>query len=222
MSLKKHVFETISKIGKGLSCGKRLEILDLLCQGELSVDKIAAKANISQKLASAHLRALREARLVVTRRDSRHIFYRLADESMPAALVAIARLAERRFTDVIQPLSSHFDDLKSMCRLDQRELIQKSRSGEIVVIDVRPEDEFQAGHFPEARSIPIDNLKQRLSRLPKNREIVAYCRGSYCVYAHQAVKLLQREGYKASWYPEGITEWRSLGLSLAEANYEHI
>lgn len=205
--IKDLLYEQVSRIGKVFSSPKRLELIELLCQGEKTVEMLASEASISVKLTSSHLRELRMAHLVETERQGKNIYYRLADKSVADLWVQIHTLAEDRLTELqlaLQKIATQPDDLVPS---DRESLMKAARKGEVVVLDVRPSEEYLNAHLPFARSIPLDELRQRLSELPKDRSIVAYCRGPYCLMAVDAVVLLKQEGYTAIHLREGVAEW---------------
>jgi len=201
------LYEQVARIGKIFSSPKRLELIELLCQGEKTVETLAREASISLKLASAHLRELRAAQLVETERQGKNICYRLADKSVADLWVQIHALAEDRLVELqlaLRKIATKPDDLVPN---DRDALMKAARKGEVVVLDVRPTEEYLAAHLPFARSIPLEELRQRLAELPKDRSIVAYCRGPYCLMAIDAVELLKHEGYSAIHLRDGIAEW---------------
>lgn len=205
--IKDLLYEQVARIGKAASSPKRLELIELLCQGEKTVDALAREASISMKLASAHLRELRAARLVETEKQGKYVIYRIANRAVADFWVSIRSLAEDRLVElrmVIEQMVSHPAELAPQ---DRETLVKLARKGDVVVLDVRPADEFLAAHLPFARSIPIDELKLRLAELPKGKTIVAYCRGPYCLMARDAVELLHKKGYDALRLPEGVAEW---------------
>jgi len=211
--IKDLLYEQVARIGKVLSSPKRLELIELLCQGEKSVERLAEEAAISVKLASAHLRDMRMARLVDTERRGKNIYYRLADESVADLWVQVHTLAEQRLTELqaaMQDLAVRSNELQAS---DRESLMKAARKGDVVVLDVRPTEEYLAEHLPFARSIPLTELRQRLAELPKDRAIVAYCRGPYCLWAKDAVELLEAEGFKALRLQAGVAEWASAGRS---------
>ncbi|MBI3480367.1 MAG: metalloregulator ArsR/SmtB family transcription factor [Nitrosomonadales bacterium] len=201
------LYEQVARIGKVFSSPKRLELIELLCQGEKTVETLALEASISVKLASAHLRELRMAQLVETERQGKNICYRLADKAVADLWVSVHTLAEERLIELqlaLQKIATQPDDLIPS---DRDTLIKMARRGEVVVLDVRPTEEYLAAHLPFARSIPLDELRQRLAELPEDRPIVAYCRGPYCLMAKDAVELLRKEGYKSEHLRAGVAEW---------------
>ncbi|OIR03322.1 hypothetical protein GALL_145940 [mine drainage metagenome] len=205
--IKDLLYEQVSQIGKVFSSPKRLELIELLCQGEKTVETLAREASINVKLTSSHLRELRMAHLVETERRGKNILYSLADQSVADLWVQVHRLAEERLVDLqlaLQKIAAQPGDLMPS---DRESLLKAARKGEIVVLDVRPTEEYLNAHLPFARSIPLEELRQRLAELPKDRSIVAYCRGPYCLMAVDAVQLLRQEGYLAIHLREGVAEW---------------
>ena len=213
-AIKTHLYEQVSRIGKALASPKRLELIELLCQGEKTVEVLAAQAEISVKLASAHLRELRLARLAETRKDGKYVLYRLAGTSVADLWVTLRSEAEERLVELqvaLANLITHGDDLEG---LDRRAILKKAAAGEVLVLDVRPTDEYASAHLPHARSLPVDELKRRLAELPKNKPVVAYCRGPFCLMARDAVALLRKRGYRAIPLSDGVAEWRAHGMPV--------
>lgn len=205
--IKNLLYEQVARIGKAACSPKRLELIELLCQGEKTVDTLAREAAISMKLASAHLRELRAARLVETEKHGKYVIYRIANRAVAEFWVAIRSLAEDRLVELRQVIEQMISHPGELAPQDRDSLVRMARKGELVVLDVRPAEEFLAAHLPFARSIPLDELKLRLSELPKGTSIVAYCRGPYCLMAREAVELLREKGYDALRLPEGVAEW---------------
>ena len=205
--IKDLLYEQVARIGKVFSSPKRLELIELLCQGEKTVEMLANEASISVKLASAHLRELRMAHLVQTERQGKNIYYRLADKAVADLWVQIHTLAEERLIELQLALQKIATQPNDLVPSDRESLLKAARKGEVVVLDVRPSEEYLNAHLPFARSIPLEELRQRLGELPKDRAIVAYCRGPYCLLAVDAVALLQQEGYSAVQLREGVAEW---------------
>ena len=205
--IKDLLYEQVARIGKVFSSPKRLELIELLCQGEKTVETLARDASISVKLTSAHLRELRMAQLVATERQGKNIIYRLADKSVADLWVQIHTLAEERLIELQMALQKIAKQPNDLVPSDRESLIKAARNGEVVVLDVRPSEEYLSAHLPFARSIPLDELRQRLGELPKDRSIVAYCRGPYCLMAADAVALLIGEGYSAIHLRDGVAEW---------------
>jgi len=201
------LYEQVARIGKAACSPKRLELIELLCQGEKTVDTLAREAAISMKLASAHLRELRAARLVETEKQGKYVIYRIANREVADFWVAIRSLAEDRLVELRLVIEQMVNHPKELAPQDRDSLVKLARKGDVMVLDVRPAEEFLAAHLPFARSIPIEELKLRLSELPKGKKVVAYCRGPYCLMARDAVELLRKKGYDAVWLPEGVAEW---------------
>lgn len=205
--IKDLLYEQVARIGKVFSSPKRLELIELLCQGEKTVETLAREASISVKLTSSHLRELRMSQLVETERQGKNILYRLANKSVADLWVQVHTLAEDRLVELqlaLQKIATQPDDLIAS---DRDSLMKAARKGEVVVLDVRPSEEYLNAHLPFARSIPLEELRQRLSELPKDRSVVAYCRGPYCLMAADAVALLKDEGFTAFHLREGVAEW---------------
>ena len=216
--LKNHLYEQVARIGKAVASPKRLELIELLCQGEKPVELLAAQAEISVKLTSAHLKELRLARLVETRKDGRYVLYRLASTSVADLWVSLRTEAEERLVELQVALASivnHRDDLEGF---DRATILKKAKAGEVLVLDVRPEDEFAAAHLPHARSLPVDALRKRLAEIPKGVPVVAYCRGPFCLMAKDAVELLRKKGYRAFHLTDGVAEWRAHGLPIEQSS----
>ncbi|MFN2349712.1 MAG: ArsR/SmtB family transcription factor [Thioalkalivibrio sp.] len=216
-ALKNLLYEQVTRIAKATANAKRLELIEILCQGEKSVEQLAADAEISVKLTSAHLKELRQARLVETRREGRNVFYSLVDRHVADFWVMLRSLAEERLLELqaaTRDLAARPDELAPM---DRTRLLEQARRGEVIVIDVRPDSEYSTAHLPHARSIPLSELKSRLGEIPPDRPVVAYCRGPFCVMAKEAVEIMSREGIKAMRMEDGVAEWRMLGLPLESA-----
>jgi len=203
-----------SRIGKAVSSPARLKLLDLLAQGEKSVETLAGQASLTVKNTSAHLRALRSTSLVAARRDGSHVFYRLADESAVGLLRALEDVARRQIAEVREIVQDHFQSLDDLEALGAEDLAQRMRTGEVTLVDVRPRDEYRAGHIPGAISIPVGELERRLAELPAGREIVAYCRGPYCVLSLEALATLREHGRSARRLGVGLPDWRALGYPV--------
>ena len=215
-ALKSHLYEQVARISKALASPKRLELIELLCQGEKTVEVLAEQAEISVKLTSAHLKELRQAHVVDTRRDGKYVQYRLADTSVADLWVALRSQAEERLVELqvaLADIVQHRDGLEG---LDRAAILKKAKAGEVVVLDVRPEEEFATAHLPHARSLPVGELKKRLAELPKSTPIVAYCRGPFCLMARDAVALLRKKGYQAFPLTDGVAEWRAHGMPVEE------
>lgn len=213
--LKDPLYAQFARIGHAVASPKRLELLDLLSQGEKTVETLAEQSSTPVKNTSAHLRVLRQARLVDTRPDGTYVYYRLASEDVFRFLRELQALARSRLAEVKQVASLYIDGRDEMEPVSLAELRRRMREGDVTVIDVRPEGEFRSGHIPGALSIPVAQLKRRLSEIPKKREVVAYCRGPYCVYSVEAVGILRKHGYRARRADEGLPDWRASTLPIA-------
>ncbi|NNM81357.1 MAG: metalloregulator ArsR/SmtB family transcription factor [Burkholderiales bacterium] len=205
--VKDGLYEQVARMGKAVSSPKRLELIELLCQGEKTVERLARESSISMKLASAHLRELREAHLVDTRRDGKNIHYRLADSRVADFWVMLHSLAEDRLAELQVALKQIAASPEELVPSDRESLMKSARKGEVVVLDVRPVEEYLSAHLPFARSIPLEELQGRIAELPLDRPIVAYCRGPYCLLAKDAVDLLRGQGYEALHLRDGVAEW---------------
>jgi rhodanese-related sulfurtransferase len=210
--IKDLLYEQVARIGKVFSSPKRLELIELLCQGEKTVETLARDASISVKLTSSHLRELRLAQLVETERQGKNILYRLADKSVADLWVQVHTLAEDRLVDLQTALQKIATQPNDLVANDRESLMKAARKGEVVVLDVRPTEEYLNAHLPFARSIPLEELRQRLAELPRDRSIVAYCRGPYCLMAVDAVELLKQEGFTAIHLRDGVAEWAVASL----------
>ncbi|MBK1674523.1 ArsR family transcriptional regulator [Ectothiorhodospira shaposhnikovii] len=208
------LYEQVARIGKALSSPKRLEILDLLAQGEKSVERLAEETGIDIKLASAHLRVLKEGRLVMTRRQGRFIFYRLSGQDVASLSVKVRSVAEQHLLELRAALEQMSGDIGALDPRNRADLLAQARRGEVVVIDVRPAEEYQTAHLPFARSLPLAEIESRLAELPMDREIVAYCRGPFCVLSDEAVAMLRCLGFRARKLGDGVSEWQAAGLPL--------
>jgi rhodanese-related sulfurtransferase/DNA-binding MarR family transcriptional regulator len=208
------LYEQVARMSKAIASPKRLELIELLCQAEKTVEALAQQAQISVKLASAHLKQLKLARLVESRRDGKYVHYRLADKTVADIWVSLRSLAEERLLELHTGLRALAKAPNALEPMDRRTVLDKAKRGEIVVLDVRPESEYAAGHLPFARSIPLTELRKRIGELPKSKLIVAYCRGPFCLMAGEAVASLQRRGFRAMRFEDGVAEWRFHGLPI--------
>ena len=213
-NIKDLLYEQVSRIGKTLSSPKRLEVLELLAQGEKTVEALAQEASIDMKLVSAHLRALREARLVETRREGKYIVYRLSGNDVAALWIALRGVAEEHLVELKVALDQLVSLPGRLSPVDRKTLLRRAEKNEVIVLDVRPLEEYEAGHLPFARSMPVHEIERRLAELPKSKEIVAYCRGAFCLMSDEAVKLLAAKGFQVSKLAEGVTDWRAAGLPV--------
>lgn len=211
---KDSIYEQLARIGKAAASPMRLELLDLLAQGPRTVEVLANQAGQSIANVSQHLQVLRGARLVESQKDGLYVTYRLADEGVCSFLLSLRRLAESRLVEIEHVMRTFLEERDEVEPVDREALIKRIRRGEVTLLDVRPAGEFQAGHIPGAISVPTEDLKRRLASLPKAREVVAYCRGPYCVYAIDAVKALRARGFKATRLDEGVLEWRARGFPV--------
>ena len=207
------LFEQFARVGKALASPKRLELLDLLAQGERTVDSLARTTSVGVTTCSAHLQTLRQARLVSTRKEGTRVHYRLAGPDVTALYGTLQQVAATHISDVAAA-ARHYLGPDDTEHLDRDELLSRVRVGQVVVIDVRPAEEYAAGHIPGAVSIPLAELADRLDALPADRQIVAYCRGAYCVMAHDAVRELTAHGKDAARLVDGMLEWRLADLPV--------
>lgn len=219
-AFKDELFEQFARIGKGLSSGRRLELLELLAQRERTVEELSEETGMSFANTSQHLKALREAQLVDVRRDGLYARYRVANEHVFALWQALRDLGTARLADIRQIVETYLADRASLSAITCDELRKRLKDRSVVLLDVRPQEEYDAGHVPGARSIPMVELKSRLKELPKTKEIVAYCRGPYCVFADEAVALLRSHGRKATRLDTGFPDWRARGLPIEVACVE--
>jgi len=209
------LYAEFARIGHAVSTSKRIELLDLLAQAERTVAHLAELTATPIKNTSAHLRVLRLAGLVDTRKDGPFVYYRLADREVHEFVRQLEAVAHARNAEVERMTQLYLDGRDDLEAVSARELGRRIREDAVTVIDVRPREEFQAGHIPGALSVPIDQLKRGRATVPKTREVVAYCRGRYCVYAVEAVTLLRKRGYRAVRLEEGLPGWRSEGGRIA-------
>lgn len=212
--IKNLLYEQVARIGKALASPKRLELLEVLAQGEKTVEALSVELSIDVKLASAHLKALRAARLVDSRRDGKYVVYRLSGQDVSDLWVNLRQVAEEHLLELRMAIDQMVAQPDKLSTIDRKALLEQAKRGEVVVIDVRPQAEYEAAHLPFARSMPMDELEQRLAELPRRREIVAYCRGPFCMLSDEALKLLRAKGYKAKKILDGVSEWRAAGLPL--------
>lgn len=208
------LYEQVARIGKAISSPKRLELIDLLAQGEKTVETLAEQARIDMRLASAHLKALREARLVQTRRDGKFIHYRLSGPEVAQLWRTVREVAEERLVELRVALNEMSSSIEALDAESRESLLAKARSGDVLVIDVRPTAEYDAGHLPFARSMPLAEIRKRLAELPPGKQVVAYCRGPFCLMSDEAVRLLRRRGFDARKISDGVTEWQASGQPL--------
>jgi len=212
---KQHVFASLAAIAQALGHAHRLEMLEHLAQGERSVEDLADRAGITLANCSRHLQLLRRAGLVEGRREGKRVFYRLAGEDAVIGLLnALSRVGERNSAEIARVMASYFRARDELEPVSRTELLDRLRAGAAAVLDVRPEDEFQQGHLPGALNIPLAQLERRLAELPPDREIVAYCRGPWCVLSFEAVAALRQRGFQARRLEDGFPEWKVAGLPI--------
>lgn len=209
------LYEQLARIGKVVVHPKRIELLELLCQGERSVEAVAVAVGLPLTTASTHLQLLRQARLVETRRQGTRVYYRAAGEEVSRFVKALGDLGRDRFVEIQQVLASNGMDDKEFEPVTRTELLSRVMGSDVVVLDVRPVEEYVAGHIPGALSVPLTKLKAYLDELNPTTEIVAYCRGPYCLLAPEAVSFLRRSGFKARRLEDGMPEWRQASLPVA-------
>ncbi len=207
--------EQFARIGKALASSRRIELLDLLAQGERPVESLAAASDMSVALTSSHLQALRAARLVEARRDGQRVHYRLAGDDVYQLLAALRAVARERLAEVEVAVAAYLGTRDELEPVTREDLWARARAGEVTILDVRPREEYLAGHIPGALSVPLDRLEEHLALLPPEAEIVAYCRGPYCVLAPKGVALLRTHGHLARRLEDGFPEWRLAGLPIA-------
>lgn len=209
MSPKKKLFEQFARVAKSLASANRLELLETLAQGEKSVDALAQATGMSVANTSHHLQILRDSGLAESRKEGLQVIYRLSDDQIPVLMGSISRIAEKHLAAVERIVREHFEVRDSLTPVGRNELIARVKAGETMIIDVRPATEYRAGHIPGAINIPVDELPQHLETLPHGQEIVAYCRGPYCMLAFDAVAQLREAGYQARRLEDGFPEWKA-------------
>ena len=211
---KDRIFGQFARVGKALSSPRRLEIVDLLAQGERTVEEIARETSMSVASASQHLQALKAARMVEARREGLYMHYRLADEDVFRTWQAVRALAESRLSEVDEVVEAYLVDRDALEAVESEDLLERLRGGSVVILDVRPGEEYRAGHIPGALSVPVEALEAALKTLPRDREVVAYCRGPYCVFSDEAVAFLRARGYRARRLRQGLPDWRAAGMPV--------
>jgi rhodanese-related sulfurtransferase len=211
---KQRIYEQFGRIGKALASPSRLELLDLLGQGERSVEALARACELSVANASQHLQALYAARLVESRRDGQRIYYRLADPSVAALFQALRATAQKQLAEVDAVARDYLEGRDQFEPIDRSELQRRMKAGSVTVIDVRPVEEYEQAHLPGAICVPLDEVKEFARKAPKKKQVVAYCRGPYCVFALKAVAELKKRGLDAVRFEDGVQEWRAAGLPL--------
>ena len=217
---KDRLYGHYAQLGKALASPLRIEFLELLAQGERTVESLAAEADISLANASQHLQALRRAGLVGSRKKGLFVYYRLADPEVSDLCIAVRKVAERRSAELERLVREHFGERSNAEAVAMTDLFKRMRSRDVIVLDTRPAREYAAGHIAGAISVPVDDLQRRLKQLPRTKEYVAYCRGPYCVYADRAVELLRASGRRAKRLFEGFPEWRTAGFPIETTLHE--
>ncbi|HJO74787.1 MAG TPA: metalloregulator ArsR/SmtB family transcription factor [Rhodospirillales bacterium] len=213
-TLKQQLFARLADVGKAMANGNRLELLEFLAQKERSVETLASLAGLSVANTSQHLQHLRRAGLVTARKQDRHVFYAIAGEDVLSLMIALRQTAEKNFAEMGRLVEGFLLSRDSLEPISQKELSARMKDGLITVIDVRPAEEFAAGHLPNAINIPIDRLDQELERLPTDGEVIAYCRGPYCLLAFEAVTKLRDKGFAARRLEDGFPEWKLAALPI--------
>jgi len=211
---KQAVYSEFAAVARALGHAHRLELIEHLAQGERTVETLAQRTGLSVANASQHLQQLRRAGLVASRRDGRHVNYRLSDETVLSLFSSLREVAERHVAEIDRIVRSYFTNLDDLEPVSREALLDRLRDGQVTVLDVRPADEFAMGHLPGALNVPIDALEQRLQELDPDQEIVAYCRGAYCVLSFEAVAALRGRGFNVRRLKDGYPEWRGAGLPV--------
>jgi rhodanese-related sulfurtransferase len=215
---KQAIYNCLAELAQALGHAHRLELVELLGQGERSVEELSARANLTFANTSRHLRILRRARLVETQRRGKHVLYRLAGDAEVVELMqALGRVGERNVAEVNRVMADYFHARDALEAVSRKDLVSRLRDGVVTVLDVRPEDEFALGHLPGALNIPLAELERRLAELPVDREVIAYCRGPYCVLSFEAVAALRARGYLVRRLEDGYPEWKAAGLPIEAA-----
>ncbi len=220
-AFKNRLYEQFARIGKALSSAHRLELLEVLAQGEHSVEVLAHETGMSIANASQHLQVLRAAQLVEVRREGVYIYYHLADEHVFTLWQTMRHVGEASIAEIDRIVDTYLHDRNVLQPIGATELLQRLVKGNVILLDVRPAEEYAAGHLPNALSMPVTELEARLPELPQDKEIVAYCRGPYCVFADEAVALLHSNGYNACRLEQGLPDWRALGLPVESGKGTH-
>jgi rhodanese-related sulfurtransferase len=213
-STKSRLYEELSRVGRALGSARRLELLEILAQGERSVEVLARHTGLSVANTSHHLQALRESRLVEAHKEGLFVYYRLTSPEVFGVVQMIRELGEQHIAEVDRIMRSYFGERDELEPVRREELLERAKMGTVIVLDVRPAEEYRAGHIPGAMSVPVDQLEQRLADLPADKEIVAYCRGPYCVMSYNAVEALRARGRRARRLVDGFPEWRAEGLPI--------
>lgn len=212
------LFTQFAVVAKAAAHPRRLELLEQLAQGERSVEVLADRTGLSVANTSQHLQLMRRAGLVTNRRDGKFVHYRLADDSVLDLLTALRKIAERNIAEVERLVRNYFDRRDNLEPVSREELLERSRTGSVTILDVRPQDEFALGHLPGALNIPLRDLEARLGEMNPRQEIVAYCRGPYCVLSYEAVAAMRARGFKIRRLEDGLPEWRAAGFPVTVGN----
>ena len=215
-AFKDRLYGQLARLGKALSSPHRLEMLELLAQGERTVESLATEIGLSLANASQHLQTLRQAALVESRKNGLFVYYRLADPDVFDLSKVIRSVAERRLAELDRLVHEHFGNRAQAQPVPMDVLLKRARSKRVVIVDTRPASEYVSGHIPGAVSIPVGDLRRRLKELPRGKDYVAYCRGPYCIYADRAVEMLRAKGRRARRLVEGFPEWRSAGFPVSQ------
>lgn len=213
-SPKHQLYEQFAQVAKALSHAHKLELLELLAQGERSVEVLANVASLTIANTSRHLQQLRRAGLIISRKEGLFVFYRIAGDDVIDLLRSLRRTGQRHISEVNEVVLGYFNDRDSLEAVSRKELLRRSKDGLVTVLDVRPSEEYEVGHVPGALNVPLGEIEQHLEILPKGQEVIAYCRGEYCVLAFEAVAALRKKGFSARRLEEGFPEWRAAGLPV--------
>jgi rhodanese-related sulfurtransferase len=216
-NLKQQIYSQVARIGKVVCHGHRLELLEYLAQGERTVEALAKLTGLSVANTSQHLRVMRQSGLVEARKDGLYVHYNLADDEIVRLLASMRRLAESHLADVDRLVRAYLTVKDELEPIPRRELLERARKGMVTVLDVRPPEEYASGHVPGAVNVPLKDLAKRLKQLPRDQEIVAYCRGPHCVLAFEAVARLREKGFRARRLQDGFPEWRQAGLPVEKS-----
>jgi rhodanese-related sulfurtransferase/predicted transcriptional regulator len=211
---KRELYQSISKVAQALASGNRLQLLEFMAQGERSVDALAAMAGVTVANASQHLQALRRAGLVATRKDGQRVYYRVAGDDVVRLYQDLRMVAESRLAEVRQLVNEFLGDREELEPVQAGELLARAKKGLVTVLDVRPPEEYAAGHVRGAINVPLEKLEEYLAKRPKKREVIAYCRGPYCLMSFEAVLRLRKRGWKARRLEDGFPEWKAAGLPV--------
>ena len=216
-NLKQQIYSQVARIGKVVGHGHRLELLEYLAQGSRTVEALAKLTGLSIANTSQHLRVMRHSRLVQARKEGLYVYYSLADDEIVRLLASMRKLAESHLADVDRLVNAYLTVKDELEPIPRRELLDRARKGMVTVLDVRPPEEYAAGHVPGAVNVPLKDLARRLKQLPRTQEIVAYCRGPHCVLAFEAVARLREKGFRARRLQDGFPEWREAGLPVEKS-----